>query len=69
MTKDPNLTGIRSHFRCDCISPRSLLGHVTGPRRLQDHSQSAALRTHAQWAPSCEAASYYSRVPTLKMMR
>ncbi|CAI9598439.1 unnamed protein product, partial [Staurois parvus] len=28
----------------------SLLGHVTCPRRLPDHSQSAA---HAQWAPGC----------------
>ncbi|CAI9604763.1 unnamed protein product, partial [Staurois parvus] len=40
-----NLTGTRSHFCCDCLGdqkrklsspfpPRSLLGHVTGPRRL-----------------------------------
>ncbi|CAI9556912.1 unnamed protein product, partial [Staurois parvus] len=40
---------------------------MTGPRRLRDHSQSAALLAHAQWAPSCEATSCHSRVPTLKM--
>ncbi|CAI9577236.1 unnamed protein product [Staurois parvus] len=43
-----NLTGTRSHFRSDCLDDRkrkvsslppcNLLGHVTGPRRLQDHS-------------------------------
>ncbi|CAI9562790.1 unnamed protein product, partial [Staurois parvus] len=49
------------------LPPRSLLGHVTGPRRLQDYSGSAVLLPHAQWVPSCEAASYHSRVPTLKM--
>ncbi|CAI9595652.1 unnamed protein product, partial [Staurois parvus] len=58
----------RSHFRSDrlgdrkwkvsSLTPCSLLGHVTGPRRLQDHSRSAALLTHAQWVASCEAASY-----------
>ncbi|CAI9547807.1 unnamed protein product [Staurois parvus] len=31
---------------------------MTGPRRLQGHSQSAALLAHAQWAPGCEATSY-----------
>ncbi|CAI9546630.1 unnamed protein product, partial [Staurois parvus] len=31
-----------------------LVGHVTGPRRLRGHSQSAALLAHAQWAPGCE---------------
>ncbi|CAI9621181.1 unnamed protein product, partial [Staurois parvus] len=46
---------------------RSLFGHVTGPRRLQDHSGSAALLMHAQWVPGCEAASCHIRVPTLKM--
>ncbi|CAI9549356.1 unnamed protein product [Staurois parvus] len=30
----------------------------TGPRRLRGHSQSAALLAHAQWVPSCEAASW-----------
>ncbi|CAI9592201.1 unnamed protein product, partial [Staurois parvus] len=49
------------------LPPHCLLGHVTGPRSLQDHSQSAALLAHAQWAPGCEAASCHSRVPTLKM--
>ncbi|CAI9576690.1 unnamed protein product, partial [Staurois parvus] len=49
------------------LPPCSLLVHVTGPRRLQDHSQSAVLLTHEQWVPGCEAASYHSRVPTLKM--
>ncbi|CAI9582351.1 unnamed protein product [Staurois parvus] len=43
------------------------MGHGTGPRRLQSHSQSAALLVHAQWAPGCEATSCHSRVPTLKM--
>ncbi|CAI9544200.1 unnamed protein product, partial [Staurois parvus] len=41
-----NLTGTRSHFRSNRLGDRkvsflppcSLLGHVTGPRRLQDHS-------------------------------
>ncbi|CAI9549442.1 unnamed protein product, partial [Staurois parvus] len=44
-----NLTGTRSHFCCDHLRdrkrklssplpPHSLLGHMTGPRRLQDHS-------------------------------
>ncbi|CAI9587153.1 unnamed protein product, partial [Staurois parvus] len=74
----PKLTGTRSHFRCDCLGdrkrkmssplpPHSLLGHVTGPRRLRGHSGSAALLMHAQWAPGSEAASCHSRVPTLKM--
>ncbi|CAI9582020.1 unnamed protein product, partial [Staurois parvus] len=76
----PNLTGTCSHFRSDRLGdripsgrcppflpPRSLLGHVTGPRRLQDHLGSAALLAHAQWIPGCEAASCHSRVPTLKM--
>ncbi|CAI9566270.1 unnamed protein product, partial [Staurois parvus] len=40
---------------------------MTGPRRLQDHSGSAAILAHAQWVPYCEAASCHSRVPTLKM--
>ncbi|CAI9538670.1 unnamed protein product, partial [Staurois parvus] len=72
-----NLTGTCSHFRSDRLGDRkrkvsflpscSLLGHVTGPRRLQDHSGGAALLVHAQWVPGCEAASYHSRVPTLKM--
>ncbi|CAI9611552.1 unnamed protein product, partial [Staurois parvus] len=41
-------SGTRSHFRSDHLGDRkrkvsslpscSLLGHVTGPRRLQDHS-------------------------------
>ncbi|CAI9557960.1 unnamed protein product, partial [Staurois parvus] len=30
-------------------------------RGLPDHSQSASLLTHAQWAPSCEATSCHSR--------
>ncbi|CAI9541375.1 unnamed protein product, partial [Staurois parvus] len=47
--------------------PRSLLGLMTGPRRLRGHSQSAAVLAHVQWAPGCEAASCHSRVPTLKM--
>ncbi|CAI9568008.1 unnamed protein product [Staurois parvus] len=34
---------------------------------MTGHSGSAALLTHAQWAPSCEATSCHSRVPTLKM--
>ncbi|CAI9570017.1 unnamed protein product, partial [Staurois parvus] len=44
----PNLTGTHSHFRSDRLGDRkrkvsslplcSLVGHVTGPRRLQDHS-------------------------------
>ncbi|CAI9576176.1 unnamed protein product, partial [Staurois parvus] len=74
----PNLTGTRSHFRCDRLedrkrklspplSPHSLLGHMTGPRRLWGHSQSVALLAHVQWALSCEAASCHSRVLTLKM--
>ncbi|CAI9559504.1 unnamed protein product, partial [Staurois parvus] len=29
-----NLTGTHSHFRCDRLGERNLLGHVTGPRRL-----------------------------------
>ncbi|CAI9605479.1 unnamed protein product, partial [Staurois parvus] len=49
------------------LHPCSLLGYVRGPRRLQDHSGSAALLVHAQWVPGCEAASYHSQVPTLKM--
>ncbi|CAI9535013.1 unnamed protein product, partial [Staurois parvus] len=50
------------------VLPRcSLLGHVTGPRRLQDHLRSAALLTHAQWVPGCETTSYPIRVPTVKM--
>ncbi|CAI9585784.1 unnamed protein product [Staurois parvus] len=37
--------------RCPpALSPRSLLEHVTGPRRLRDHSQSAALLAHASCA-------------------
>ncbi|CAI9614322.1 unnamed protein product, partial [Staurois parvus] len=47
-------SGTRSHFLCDHqgdrkrkssspLPPRSLLGHMTGPRRLRGHSQSAAL--------------------------
>ncbi|CAI9582498.1 unnamed protein product, partial [Staurois parvus] len=53
----PNLTGTHSHFRSDCpgnrkrkvssLPPCSLLGHVTGPRRLQDHSRSAVLLAYA----------------------
>ncbi|CAI9602887.1 unnamed protein product [Staurois parvus] len=61
-----NLTGTRSHFR-GVVLPPHLLRHVTGPRRLPDHSQSAAHLAHAQWAPGCEAATCHSRVPTLKM--
>ncbi|CAI9622175.1 unnamed protein product, partial [Staurois parvus] len=49
------------------LPPCSLLGHVTGPRRLQDHSESAALLAHVQWAPGCEAASCHSQVPTLNI--
>ncbi|CAI9593501.1 unnamed protein product, partial [Staurois parvus] len=49
------------------LSPRSLLGHMTGTRRLRDHSQSAVILAHAQWVPGCEAASCHSRVPSLKM--
>ncbi|CAI9536378.1 unnamed protein product, partial [Staurois parvus] len=51
-------SGTHSHVRCDRLgdwkwkssSPphRSLLGCMTGPRRLQDHSQSAALLGHVQ---------------------
>ncbi|CAI9585564.1 unnamed protein product, partial [Staurois parvus] len=62
-----NLTGTHSHFCYDrlgdrkrkfsSLPPRSLLGHMTGPRRLWDHSQSAALLAHVQWALGCEAAS------------
>ncbi|CAI9607460.1 unnamed protein product, partial [Staurois parvus] len=69
----PNLTGTCSHFWPDrlgvegVLPPCSLLGHVTGPRRLQDHSRRAVLLMHAQWVSGCEAASYHSRVPTLKM--
>ncbi|CAI9616389.1 unnamed protein product, partial [Staurois parvus] len=62
----PNLSGTRSHFHGVMLPPH-LLGHVTGPRRLPDHSQSEALLAHAQWALGCEAASYHSRVPTLQM--
>ncbi|CAI9592800.1 unnamed protein product [Staurois parvus] len=29
------------------LPPRSLLGHVTGSRRLRGHSQSSALLAHA----------------------
>ncbi|CAI9599870.1 unnamed protein product, partial [Staurois parvus] len=69
----PNLTGTRSHLRSDCLGdwkrkvsslpPCSLLGHVTGPRILQDHSRSTALLAHAQQVPGCEAASYRSGCP------
>ncbi|CAI9549797.1 unnamed protein product [Staurois parvus] len=61
-----NLTGTRSHFR-GVVLPPHLLGHVTGPRRLPDHSQSSALLAHAQWALDFEATSCHSHVPTLKM--
>ncbi|CAI9550933.1 unnamed protein product [Staurois parvus] len=54
----PNFADTSSHF----LLPR-FLGHVTGPKRLPDHSQSAALLVHVQWAPGCEAASCHSRVP------
>ncbi|CAI9547142.1 unnamed protein product, partial [Staurois parvus] len=50
------------------LPPCSLFGHMTGPRRLQDHSGSAALLAHAQWVPDCEAASCHRQVPTLKML-
>ncbi|CAI9600193.1 unnamed protein product [Staurois parvus] len=40
---------------------------MTGPKRLQGHSQGASLLVHVQWAPGWEAASCHSRVPTLKM--
>ncbi|CAI9547847.1 unnamed protein product, partial [Staurois parvus] len=40
---------------------------MIGPRRLQDHSGTAMLLSHAQWVPGSEAASCHSRVPTLKM--
>ncbi|CAI9606371.1 unnamed protein product, partial [Staurois parvus] len=50
--------GTHSHFRCDhlgdwkrklySLPPRSLVGHVTGPRRLWGHSGSAALLVYAQ---------------------
>ncbi|CAI9617921.1 unnamed protein product, partial [Staurois parvus] len=70
--------GTHSHFRCDRLGdrkrklssplpPSSLLEYVTGPRRLQDHSECSVLLVHAQWAPCYEAASCHSRVPTLKM--
>ncbi|CAI9571025.1 unnamed protein product, partial [Staurois parvus] len=75
----PKLTGTRSHVCCDHLGqgsescpppllPCSLLGHVTGPRRLRDYSKSAALLAHVQRAPGCEAASCHSWVPTLKML-
>ncbi|CAI9595731.1 unnamed protein product [Staurois parvus] len=48
--------------------PCSLVGHVTGPTRLREHSQSSALLDHVQWAPGCEAASCHSLVPTMKML-
>ncbi|CAI9557052.1 unnamed protein product, partial [Staurois parvus] len=57
----------RSEAEVVLLPPRSLVGHVTGPRRRRGHSGSAAILTHAQWAPVCEAASCHSRVPTLKM--
>ncbi|CAI9615949.1 unnamed protein product, partial [Staurois parvus] len=51
-------------WRCPFpLPPRNLLGHVTGPRRLRGHSQSAALLAHAQWAYGWEAASCHSQVP------
>ncbi|CAI9624369.1 unnamed protein product, partial [Staurois parvus] len=45
------------------LPPRNLLGHVTGPRRRQDHSQHTALLAHVK----CEATSCHSQVPMLKM--
>ncbi|CAI9540824.1 unnamed protein product, partial [Staurois parvus] len=51
---DWRMTGTCSHFRSDWkqkvsfLPLCSLLGHVTGPRRLQDHSSSTALLAHAQ---------------------
>lgn len=44
-----------------------LFSHVTGPRRLQDHSRGAAWLTHVQWAAGCEAPRSHSRLPTVKM--
>ncbi|CAI9607889.1 unnamed protein product, partial [Staurois parvus] len=72
-SRNLNLTGTRSHCtrlwprrsEAEVVPPHSFQGHMTSPRRLQGHSQSAAL--HAQWAPGCEATSCHSRVPTLKM--
>lgn len=45
----------------------SLLGHVTGPRRLRDHSQSTTQLAHAQWQADCEVARSHIRLPILKM--
>ncbi|CAI9624038.1 unnamed protein product [Staurois parvus] len=52
----PNLTGTRSHF-CGVVLPLHFLGHVTGPRRLPDHSQSAVLLAHEQWAMKPQAVT------------
>ncbi|CAI9540748.1 unnamed protein product, partial [Staurois parvus] len=68
-------SGTCSQFRCDhlgrscppTLTSRSLVEHVADPTRLRDHSGSAALLAHVQWAPGCDAASCHSRVPTLKM--
>ncbi|CAI9574071.1 unnamed protein product, partial [Staurois parvus] len=62
-----NLTGTRSHFRCDRLGdwkrklssplpPRSLLGHVTGPKRLRAIHKAqlracAVEAAAARWAP------------------
>ncbi|CAI9624464.1 unnamed protein product, partial [Staurois parvus] len=66
LPRPSNCLGDRKQ-KVSSLPPCSLLGHVTGPGRLQDHSSSTALLAHAQWVPGCEAASCHSRVPTLKM--
>lgn len=44
----------------------SLLGYVTGPKRLWDYLQSTAQFVHTQWEASCEATGSHSWLPPTK---